>query len=65
MTNVYDKEYERTLKRSIKRKYGHCMKDLEICSYGPSIQWLNMSWVDDRIKNKRVDRFYFHNDEIY
>lgn len=46
MTNVYDKEYERTLKRSIKRKYGHCMKDLEICGYGLSIQWLNMSWVD-------------------
>lgn len=65
MTNVYDKEYERTLKRSIKRKYGYCMKDLEICAYGPSIQWLNMSWVDARIKNKRVDRFYFHNNEIY
>lgn len=46
MTNVYDKEYERTLKRSIKRKYGHCMKDLEICAYGTSIQWLNMSWID-------------------
>lgn len=65
MTNVHDIEYERTLKRSIKRKYGHLMKDLEIRAYAPSIQWLNMTWVDARIKNKRVDRFYFHNDEIY
>lgn len=59
MTNVYDKEYERTLKRSIKRKYGHCMKDLEICAYGSSIQWLNMSWVDARIKIKGWIDFIF------
>lgn len=68
MTNVYDKDYVRILKRSIKRKYGHLMKDIEIYAYGPSIQWVNMTWVDARIKNKMVvreDRFYFHNDEIY
>lgn len=34
MTNVYDKEYERTLKRSIKRKYGHCMKKPECKNSG-------------------------------
>jgi hypothetical protein len=50
MTNVYDKEYERTLKRSIKRKYDYLMKDIEIYAYGPSLQWVDMTWVDVRIK---------------
>lgn len=68
MTNVYDKDYVISLKRSIKRKYGHCIKDIEIYAYGPSKQWVDMTWVDAKIKNKmevREDRFYFHNNEIY
>ena len=68
MTNVYDKEYERRLKRAIKRKYGYLMKDIEIYAYGPSLQWLDITWVDVRIKNKIVfsnHRFYIPNSEIY
>ena len=41
------------------------LHEVVLVGKGSSIQWLNMSWVDARIKNKRVDRFYFHNDEIY
>lgn len=68
MTNVYDKDYERMLKRSIKRKYDYLMKYIEIYAYEPSLQWVDMTRVDVRIKNKMVvrnDRFYLHNSEIY
>lgn len=68
MTNVYDKEYERILKRSIKRKYGYLMKDIELYAYGPSLQYVDITWVDVKIKNRMVvrnDRFYLNNSEIY